>query len=557
MRMRTVTATVLAAAAMLGIPTLAQASSHREAPFITKNPKVDGTDFYMFNSYDPAKPGFVTIIANYQPLQDAYGGPNYFPLDPDALYEIMIDNTGDGVEDLTFQFQFSQALVNAGQGLCIGGTGAACTGGQSVSVPFLNVGDIRTAANLNVDETYTINLVTGPRRTGTVKPITNGMGTASFTKPADYVGPKSYGAGITTGANTGGATAATGAANYAAYANSYISNITIPGCTTAGQVFVGQRAEGFPVNLGTVFDLLDVPAAVITNGLVDNNAIPFANTAIAAKNITSIALNIPTNCITSTGGPVIGGWTTASVRQARVVNPAGTFATPTVEGGAWTQVSRLGMPLVNELVVGLKDKDAFNAAYPPSGDAAPFGVYIEYPTLPKIIDIIYGTMFEPALPRLDLVEVFAQGVPGVNVIPTGNDPDSGAPTPAEMLRLNTTTSGIFAPRPAGMQNVLGAALCFVHGTLTPGNAGCDPTGFPNGRRPGDDVVDIVLDVAEGYLLANTPAFPATGTSTFFTDGVEWTATNFQSTFPYMNPPIAGANGDATFAPYVSGSALVP
>ncbi len=554
MRMRTVTVAMLSAAAVLAVPALfpteALASSHREAPFISKNPKVDGTDFYMFNSYETGKTGFVTIIANYQPLEDAYGGPNYFPLDPDALYEIMIDNTGDGVEDLTFQFQFQQALGganNAGIGLCIGGTGAACTGGQTVAVPFINVGDIRTASNLNVNETYTIGLVTGPRRAMAATPVTDNMsGMPTFTKPADYVGPKSYGAGFTTGANAGGADPVAGATNYATYANQYIRGITIPGCSTAGRVFVGQRAESFPVNLGSVFDLIDAPASVVTAGGTDANAIPFASTPLGKKNLTSIALELPASCITSLASPVIGGWTTASVRQARVVNPGATYTTPTKEGGAWTQVSRLGMPLVNEVVIGLPDKDAFNASSPP-GDVTAFGKYVEYPTLPHVIDLIFGVMFEPQVfPRLDLVEAFAQGVPGVNAFPTS---DAGvAPVPAEMIRLNTNTTAI-PVTPAATQSPLGAALCFVHGTLTLSNPGCDPSGFPNGRRPGDDVVDITMDVAEGYLLpTGAPAFPPAdaGTAVLFTDGVQWGATNFQTSFPYMNPPHGGANGDGTF-----------
>ena len=527
----------LVAMSLLGavclMPPSAQASSHREAPFVSKNPKVDGTDFYMFNSYEANRQGFVTILANYQPLQDDYGGPNYFPLDPDALYEIMIDNTGDGVEDLTFQFQYQQTLANAGAGITlnIGPSGST----QSVAVPFINVGDVRNAGNLNVAESYTVNMVAGPRRTGTPLPVTAG-GTTTFTKPTDYVGPKSYGAGLP----TGGATAATGATNYNAYANQYIYNITLPiaGCSTQGKLFVGQRAEGFPVNLGTIFDLLDVPASIITNGGADQAAIPFSSTPIGHKNITTLALELPAKCITqSSTQPVVGAWTTASVRQARVVNPNATYPLPSYEGGAWTQVSRLGMPLVNEVVIGIPDKDAWNASSPPT-DVAKFGKYIEYPTLPAVIDLIFGVMFQPqTFPRLDLVEAFAQGVPGVNAFPAANNP-----VVSEMLRLNTAIPATAV----GTQQVLGAALCFVHGTLNTSNTGCDPAGFPNGRRPGDDVVDIAIDVAEGYLLPSAPAYPAAGAGTLFTDGVNLPATNFQTTFPYLNPPHAGANGDGTF-----------
>ncbi len=161
-------------------PTLAEASSHREAPFITKNPKVDNTDVYAFESYETGHTGMVTLIANFQPFQDAYGGPNYFAMDPDALYEISIDNNGDGVEDYTFQFQFTTALAgdNAGSQLMIGPTGAQ----KSVAVPFYNVGLIPNAGNtgnsdaLNVLETYTVGLVRGPRRGSAAVPLMSSTG---------------------------------------------------------------------------------------------------------------------------------------------------------------------------------------------------------------------------------------------------------------------------------------------------------------------------------------------------------------------------------------------
>jgi hypothetical protein len=205
------------------------------------------------------------------------------------------------------------------------------------------------------------------------------------------------------------------------------------------------------------------------------------------------------------------------------------------------------MPLVNELVIGLPDKDSFNASSPP-GDVAAFGKYVEYPTLPALIDAVYGVMLQPSVfPRLDLVEVFAQGVPGVNAFPTT---DAGAPVPSEMIRLNTNTTAI-PVTPQATQSPLGAALCFVHGTLTLANAGCDPSGFPNGRRPGDDVVDITLDAAMGYLLpTGAPAYPPAdaGTPIFFTDGIQAPASSFQAAFPYLNQPHRGSNGDGTFGP---------
>jgi hypothetical protein len=139
----------------------ALASSHREAPFITKNPKVDSTDFYMFRSYESNRSDYVTVIANYQPFQDAYGGPNYFTMDPEALYEIHLDNDGDAKEDLTFQFRFRNDLA--------GGDGVKLSvGGKSVAVPLFNVGAITAAdqSNLNVTESYTVRLMRGNRRGG-------------------------------------------------------------------------------------------------------------------------------------------------------------------------------------------------------------------------------------------------------------------------------------------------------------------------------------------------------------------------------------------------------
>src|SRR5262249_22467630 len=199
------------------------------------------------------------------------------------------------------------------------------------------------------------------------------------------------------------------------------------------------------------------------------------------------------------------GWTTSSVRQARVINPNATFAQPSKEGGAWTQVSRLGMPLVNELIIGLKDKDRWNSSEPK--DDAQFADYVTNPTLPALLQVLFGAagaMAPTAIPRNDLVRVFLQGWPGVNQFPDGF-------ATAEMVRLNTA----IAPTAPG-QIDLGAALCFVDGTTDPGfrvvnltnDTGtadlgkCDPAGFPNGRRPGDDSVDIELRVAMGYLLGS-------------------------------------------------------
>ncbi len=502
------------ALAVVAVAGMALASSHREAPFLTKNPKVDGTDFYAFRSYETGKAGYVTLIANYLPLQDPSGGPNFFTLDPDAMYEIHVDNNGDATEDITFQFRFAVPLNNSGTGISLpigpsdGGTK------QNVAVAFANVGNATDRSKLSMLETYGVKIVRGPRRTGDSKDIKGADGGTVFTKPFDYVGRKSFG-------NTDG-----GDGNYKAYADSFIQTIDIPGCTTAAlpaRMFVGQRAEGFAVNVGPIFDLVNAPASVITDptkrGAVPN---PLAN-----KNITTLALEIPISCLTAGTQPIIGAWTTASVPQARIINPAATYARPSREGGSWTQVSRLSTPLVNEVLIGIKDKDRFNSSEPKND--AQFATYVTHPTLPAILELLFATPAPTVFPRADLVAAFLTGVTGVNA--------NGST--CEYLRLNTALPAT----PAATQNNLGAAACFVNGALTLANPGCDPAGFPNGRRPGDDTVDIELRVAMGYLLTNDVDAPSRNVP--FHDAVLQDQSQFDVTFPYLKLPHPGANGDGT------------
>jgi hypothetical protein len=496
----------LFAAGLVATAGAAKASSHREAPFITKNPKVDATDFYMFRSYQTGREGYVTIIANYVPMENQYGGPNFFTLDPAALYEISLDNDGDAVEDLTFQFRFDNALSGAtGLTLDIGPSGNT----KAVAVPFMNLGAITAAddSKLNVHETYTLKVVRGDRRTGQVANVrmASGGGT-TFKKPVDYIGAKSLG----------------NPAAYETYARAHIHDITIPGCATNGRVFVGQRAESFAVNLGTIFDLVNAPLSTITDPSL-RGALP---NPIGNGNVTTLALELPISCVVGSDGPVIGGWTTASLRQARVLNPDPTYAVPTREGGAWAQVSRLGHPLVNEVVIGLGDKDKFNSSEPK--DDGQFADYVTHPTLAKVVEILFGAANAPApavYPRTDLVTVFLTGVEGVN--------KNGATS--EYLRLNTEVPATAK----ASQNNLGAAACFPNRSLVPllTAAGCDPAGFPNGRRPGDDITDIELRVMMGYLL---PAADAPAGAAPLHDAVLQDASQFDAEFPYLKTPNPGS-----------------
>jgi hypothetical protein len=515
MRRRWIGGALLLAAAALPL-NQGRASSHREAPFITKNPKVDGTDFYMFRSYETGRDGYVTFIANYIPLQAAYGGPNYFTMDPDAIYEIHVDNNGDANEDITFQFDFDSALASTGNGLAltVGPTGNQ----RTVAVPLSNIGAITAGAafdaDQNVQETFGVKIIRGDRRTGTAQDITAVGGGATFRKPVDNIGTKTF-------------------PNYAAYAAAHVYNVTIPGCTppasTTPRVFVGQRAEAFAVNLGQIFDLVNMSGSGGTANPL--GAQDQGMNTVGTSNVTSIAIEVPTSCLgENASDTIIGGWTTASVRQARVINPTATYENPAREGGPWVQVSRLGMPLVNEVVIGLKDKDRFNSSEP-TGDGQ-FADYVTHPTLPELLEILYGAATLPApnnFPRTDLIAAFLTGVPGVN--------NTGA-TLSEMLRLNF---GIPATA-AATQNTFGAALCFdrsaTGGVLDLNNNGCDPAGYPNGRRPADDITDVTLRVAEGYLAPTGDA--AAGGAAIVDGAFIGNATTFMAGFPYLNHPRPGS-----------------
>jgi hypothetical protein len=442
---------LLGSAGALAAAGPAGASSHREAPFITKTPKVDGTDFYAFRSYEAGREGFVTLVANYQPFENEYGGPNFFTFDSQALYEIHVDNTGDGKEDMTFQFRFENDLEGKdGIALDIGPKGKT----KHVAVPVFNVGPVTADDDsaVNVHETYGIRLVTGDRRSGKGAAVTSVSGADRFAKPTDYIGQKSLG----------------DPARYEDYARAHIYDVKVPGCSTNGRVFVGQRAESFAVNLGTVFDLVNASLSTITDPSL-RGALP---NPIADGNVSTIALELPISCLTKSGKPIIGAWTTASVRQARIINPRATYTVPTIEGGAWTQVSRLGHPLVNEVVIGLKDKDHFNSSEPK--DDGQFADYVTNPTLPAIIEKLFGSANAPAptaFPRADLATVFLTGVDGVN--------KNGST--AEYLRLNTAV----APTAMDSQNNLGAAACFPDRSLEAklDAPGCDPAGFPTAAVP--------------------------------------------------------------------------
>ena len=493
---RTVAAT-LVATALAAAAGLASASSHREAPFIATQPQVDATDFYMFRSYEPGREGYVTLIANYLPLQDPYGGPNYFKLDPNAVYEIHVTNGGSAVENITFQFRMINGLRD----------NQLSIGGKMVSIPLVQNGsgdvDQPNDTALNTTENYTLTVVRGPRRSGISQTVATPTGVSVFAKPVDYIGTKTIG-------------------NYVAYANKHIYEIAIPGCTGTGRVFVGQRKDPFVVNLGETFDLVNIKyPAVELNALAE-----FATEdTLADKNVTSFILEVPIACLTEGKGPIIGGWTTASVPLQRQLSiPPQQGLDPTFQTGPLVQVSRLGMPLVNEVVIGLKDKNRFNASEPK--DDGQFADYVTNPTLPALLELLFGGAGVKAptnFPRTDLIAAFLTGIDGVN--------KPANVVVSEQLRLNTS----IATTPMASQHRLGVL-------------GGDNAGFPNGRRPGDDVVDSELRVAMGVLctlnLGGCVPPDAAAGSLKYTDGAYISAAFFANEFPYLRAPLKGSPNDA-------------
>ncbi len=380
-------------------------------------------------------------------------------------------------------------------------------------------------------------MVRGDRRTGTAAAVTNASGGgATFTKPSDNIGTKTI-------------------PNYAAYAGQFVYSVNFPGCSTPGKVFVGQRKDPFAVNLGVIFDLVNVPgAADFTPAeaafLLDPSMKDAGSDSLKDKNVTTLALEVPTACLVAGSDPVIGGWTTASLRQGQLLRnvPRTGYQTSAIVGGAWTQVSRLGNPLVNEVVIGLPDKDKFNGSQPK--DDGQFATYVTNPTLPALIEIALATpgIAPTNFPRNDLVTTFLTGIKGVNQ-PAAFSVSPATGVASEMLRLNTA----IAPTSYALQNRLG-----LLGGLLAG--GTDLAGYPNGRRPNDDVVDISLVAVMGGLCeangagdtykfgsaCNPGAVPLGMLVYNLHDGVDQAGPKVKaagpllSGFPYLGTPLPGA-----------------
>ena len=484
-------------------------SSHREAPEVSKDPVADSTDLYAFMSPDAA--GTVTLIANYIPLESPDGGPNFYEFGDDVLYQIHIDNTGSGTADISYQFRFT--TVN------------------NIPTSFLyNDGPITAltppspTSNWNRQQTYSLTRVDWHLNGEPASVVVLGSGLLC---PPCNIGPLST-------------------PNYAALAGAAVHSVSQQ--MLSAKVFAGQRAEGFYVDLGAVFDLGDLRpfAGDHVGGLGAGlmNGMPGVNST-ADVNVHSLALQVPARQLTRSvpTGPtdpaaVIGVWTTASRQRVRVEGGP-TDVAARLDSGPWTQVSRLGNPLVNELIIGIGDKDRWNRE-PPLADGTQFLSYFARPLLATLLPGLYPGVFPnlaaynavPSNVRADLEAILLTGIPG-GLIP-GFTNYNGTGVPADQLRLNTAIGAAKTPNNLGL-------------------LGGDLAGFPNGRRVFDDVATIELRAVAGATLPLVaPGFTADGAAGAVSFGLTTGGTDLKAmgteryltSFPYLGNPYSGYSNPA-------------
>ena len=459
-------------------------SSHREAPEIAKDPVADSTDLYAFVSPDDSST--VTLIANYVPLQLPAGGPNFYEFGEDVLYEIHIDTDGNAEPDISYQFRFTTKVGDPDTFLYN-------------TAPIASLAD----PHWNRRQVYS---VTRLDRTGT-----HVLG-RNLPCPPCNIGPLST--------------------------PKYAANLAQPAVQTlsdGSKVFAGPRAEGFFVDLGSIFDLGNLRPIQELNVFAAALHLTSAQGVNATKflNVHSIALQVPIRKVTASGRPVIGVWTTASRQRVRIRDP---FGGNPVFSGPHTQVSRLGNPLINEVIIPMGKKDYWNTQQPAHDKQ--FGQFYAQPELAGLIAALYSPNF-PGLQgavsshvvRADLEAVLLTGIPAHVLSPTSTFTTFTGSVQADMLRLNTSI-----PPTTSSPKALGVL-------------GGDLAGFPNGRRVFDDVVTIELRALAGAILklvdpSFVPDSAAIGLINQF-DPPVGPANPYLSSFPYLGVPYDGYDEPAS------------
>jgi Domain of unknown function (DUF4331) len=457
-------------------------SSHREAPSISQDPVADNADTYAFVS--PDDPTTVTIITNYVPLESPPGGPNFFEFGDDVLYSIYIDNDGDALPEITYQFRFGTTYENPDTFL-------------------YNTGPIGSLAdpNWNKRQHYSISVIHAQSSGKKQSHAGDGKGKVLGQKlacPPCNVGPRST-------------------PNYGALAAAAVHHLP-----SGETVFAGQRSDGFFVDLGAIFDLGDI-RPIQNLHLIPTPAAPSVD-PLKTMNIHAIAIKVPIKKLTRDGSvpsdpakaiSVLGIWGGASRRKVEVRN-----GHKKSKAGPWMQVSRLGNPLFNEVVVPVGEKDRWNAVDPI--DDAGFAKYVKQPELAKLLPVLYPGAF-PNLKaytkdRADLEAILLSGIPS-GIVPGFQN--FTTKRPSDMLRLNV------AIPPASSPNALGVV-------------GGDLAGYPNGRRVFDDVVSIELKAIAGATIPLVdPSYKPDGAVAAVSSYITPSSDRYQSAFPYLGTPHDG------------------
>ena len=454
--------------------------------FIAQKKQLEINDLYAFNSYENGRTAFITIIANFAQDDTSNFANSFF--DTNANYEINIDTDGDGVEEQTYRFEFSQSLKEFD---------VAAAVFPNTPSPFFNSGNLETD-NGNISKAFQVELV---RKKASYKLGNNGPNTINSGKQLRIEGIKDT--RFTMPQNIAEAQSFT---DYDAYSKNFIYDLDLRfrKCKETAKVFVGQRQASLPANLNGIRQNLDYDFTA-TNG----------TSTSANQSVLSIALELPKSCLDlPKDNSVIGVWTSIHYPARQINRASASFGKANTNSSkSFVQVNRMGHPFVTEYLIGYTDKISYSQTEA-RRDGKKFVNYFQYPALATLIG--NNTSFtapDAALLRTDLVEFYLSGIENLNQFT--NSPKN--PRNSNTLKLDTASTAVST----ASQNTLG----FI---------GSDNAGYPNGRRPGDDVIDIFFRVLMGNLLELADA-PEKNTP--FSDGVDFSATDFDDEFPYLNSPI--------------------